>query len=70
MSTSLVSVDSGLAQTEITDATNAGGDAKKLAEANKEMAKAADSLTKGKPDEAIEHYENAWHKAEESIHKL
>jgi hypothetical protein len=67
---SLVAADSVLAQTEITDATNAGGDAKKLADAQKEMAKAADSLAKGKPDEAIGHYKNAWHKAEESVKGL
>jgi nitrous oxidase accessory protein NosD len=66
----LVSADQTLAQTEINDATTAGGDAKKLADAQKEMAKASDSLSKGKYDDAIDHYKNAWHKAEESVHNL
>jgi hypothetical protein len=66
----LVSADQTLAQTEINDATTTGGDAKKLADAQKEMAKASDSLSKGKYDDAIDHYKNAWHKAEESVHNL
>jgi len=67
---SLVSADQTLAQTEINDATSAGGDPKKLAEAQKEMAKASESASKGNYDDAIDHYRNAWNKAEESVHAL
>jgi hypothetical protein len=35
--------------------------------ANKEITEAADELAKSKPDNAIDHYENAWKKAQESM---
>ena len=63
----LVEVDSKLASITITDAAAAGGNPKKLAEANKEMVKAADELAKSKPDNAIDHYQNAWKKAQKSM---
>ena len=65
----LVTIDEALARIAIDEATAAGGDAKKLAEAEKEMAKSASELTKGKEHDAIEQYKNAWKKAKESLEK-
>ena len=60
----LLEADRLLAQTAIDDA--AGGDPKKLAEAEKEMDKATDEIAKGHYDNAIDHYKNAWKKAQEA----
>jgi len=59
----LVAADQLLARTAIDEERAAGGDAKKLADAEKEMEKAADEMAKGHPDKAIQHYEKAWKKA-------
>jgi hypothetical protein len=64
---SLVAADKNLAQTAIDEAGS--GDPKKLDEANKEMGKADDELTKGHEDGAIDHYKNAWKKAMEALKK-
>jgi len=61
----LVEADRIIAQTAIDDKTP-GGNAKKLAEANKEMGKASDELAKDHPDGAIEHYKNAWKQAQQA----
>jgi hypothetical protein len=60
----LLAADQILAQTAIDDA--AGGNAKKLADAAKEMDKAADEIAKGHFDNAIDHYKNAWKRANEA----
>ncbi len=62
----LVRADRLLAQTAIADATAAGGNARKLAQARTEMRKAAAELRKKHPGQAIEHYGNAWEKARQS----
>jgi hypothetical protein len=62
----LLTADSILAQTAIDDMTAAGGDPKKIAEANKEMAKAQDEISKGHFDAAIDHYKNAWKQAQKA----
>jgi trimeric autotransporter adhesin len=62
----LVQVDELLAATAISDGTNAGGDAKKLAGAQDLVTQA---LLAG-PHDAIDDYKNAWHRAEQSVHKL
>lgn len=62
----LVQADLILATTAVNEATAAGGNAKKLAEANKALAKAAALVAAGKPDEAINQYRIAWEKAQES----
>jgi len=62
----LVAVDRALARTAIGEATTSGGRAKKLAEAEKEMQKASKEIAKGHPAQAIEHYGNAWKKAQQA----
>ena len=52
----LVEIDRTLAQIAIEGAT----DHKAVVKANKEMEKAAEELRKGKPNNAIEHYKQAW----------
>jgi hypothetical protein len=64
---SIVSVVQTLALTEIADATAAGGDAHKLADAARELTNAADELAKGHVDQAIDHYKHAWQHAEDSL---
>jgi hypothetical protein len=59
----LLTADRILAQTAIDDMTAAGGDAKKLADAAKEMAKAQEEIGRGHFDAAVDHYKNAWKKA-------
>ncbi len=59
----LVQVDRSLAQVELGEAIAASGNAKKIAEAQGELAKAADELSKGHFDHAIDHYKAAWTKA-------
>lgn len=63
----LVQADQILAQTAVDEATAAGGNAQKLARANKALAKAAALIAAGKPDEAINQYRIAWEKAQESL---
>jgi uncharacterized repeat protein (TIGR01451 family)/uncharacterized repeat protein (TIGR02543 family) len=63
----LVRADRILAQTAIADAAAAGGNGQKLAQARKEMSKAAAELRKRHPSQAIEHYGNAWEKARQSL---
>ena len=63
----LVQADQIIALTAVAEATAAGGNAKKLVEANKALAKAAALLAAGKPDEAINQYRKAWEKAQESL---
>jgi hypothetical protein len=56
--TDLLAADRILTQTEIND--NAGGNANKLATANREMATAQNEINKGHYQNAIDHYKNAW----------
>ena len=63
----LVTIDRRIAQVAIDDATAAGGNAKRLAEAARELAKAGDDLARGRQAEAIEHFASAWAKAVESL---
>jgi uncharacterized repeat protein (TIGR01451 family) len=64
---SLVPADRSLARTAIDEATAAGGDAGILAEAEKQMQKAAEELANGHLPEAIEHFGRAWKKAQRSL---
>jgi hypothetical protein len=64
---SLVAADQALARTAIDEATAAGGDAGILAEAEKQMQKAAEELANGHLPEAIEHSGRAWKKAQRSL---
>ena len=65
----LVTIDMDLATTAITDAMQAGGDGKKLAEATKFLAKAAAADQAGNVDAAIESARQAWQKAQEALKK-
>ena len=58
----LVAADKVLAQTAIDEASD--GDSKEIAKANEEMTKALEEYNKGKCDDAIEHYKNAWKHAQ------
>jgi hypothetical protein len=51
-----------LAELAVSDAVAAGGDAKKIAAAQDEPAKAATELAGGNFPQAIDHYKNAWQK--------
>jgi hypothetical protein len=42
-------------------------DLDKIAQAQQELAKAADEVAAGNFDNAIEHYRNAWKKAEDAL---
>ncbi len=59
----IVQADRVLALVAINDAVARNGDPKKIAEANKELAKGDEELANGKFDEAIEHYRNSWKQA-------
>lgn len=63
----LVQADEIFVQTALADA--ASGDAKKLRDAQSELAKANDALAKGKDAEGIDHLKNAWSHALEAIKK-
>jgi len=65
----LVSADETLAQTAIDDAIAGGGDAKKIAKAEKEMTKAEEELDKGRCDKAIDHFKKAWEHAQKAMGK-
>ena len=57
-----------LAQTQIDQsAATTGSDAKKLADAAKEMAAAQDEIVKGQLPQAIDHYGNAWKNAVDAL---
>jgi hypothetical protein len=62
----IVHVDQILAERAVSDAIAASGDPHKIAEAQKELDKAGEQLARGKFDDAIEHYKQAWHKAMEA----
>ena len=66
----LVHADQILANVAIADATAAGGDAHKLADAQQELVKAAAELAKNHFHESIDHYKAAWRHAEESVHAV
>ena len=59
----LVQVDRALALVAIRDAIAAHDNAKKIAEARKELAKGDSEASRRRPDNAIEHYRNAWRQA-------
>lgn len=59
----VVADDRALATIAIADA--AGGDARKLAEAQKELAKGDSEAARGHANAAIEHYGNAWQQAQQ-----
>ncbi len=63
----LVRADQIIATTAVNEAIAGNGNAKKLALANKALAKAAALVAAGKPDEAINQYRIAWEKAQESL---
>ena len=64
---SLVAADETLARTAIDEAAAAGGDPGILAEAERQMQKAADERANGHVPESIEHYGRAWKKAQEAV---
>jgi endonuclease G len=53
-----------LAQVAISDATNSGVDANKIAQANQELAKGDQKVVDGRYDEAVDKYGNAWSKVQ------
>ena len=57
-----------LAEDALADAIAASGDPHKIADAQDQLARAADDLTAGHFDTAVEHYKQAWKKAEDSVH--
>jgi hypothetical protein len=59
--------DRVLAELAVSDAVAAGGDAKKIADAQGELGKAADALAAGDFPQAIDHYKNAWQKARDAV---
>ena len=63
----LVHADRVLAEVALADAIAASGDPHKLAQAQHELAKAADDAAAGRFDHAIEHYRKAWKKAEKAM---
>jgi hypothetical protein len=63
----LVAADQALARTAIDEAIAAGGDAEKLADAEREMEKASEEIGKGRFGRGIKHYEHAWNKAQKSL---
>jgi hypothetical protein len=63
----LVAADQALARTAIDEAIAAGGDAQKLADADREMEKALEEIGKGRFGRAIKHYEHAWNKAQKAV---
>jgi hypothetical protein len=63
----LVQADQLLAETALADAIAAGGDPAKIAESQKELEKAAAESAKGHFDRAIDHYKNAWQKAQDAM---
>lgn len=56
-----------LAEQAIAAATTAGGNAKQLAKATKEMTKAQQDLANQRPDLAFAHYEEAWQAAQSAL---
>jgi len=66
----LVSVTRTLAQTALDEAIAAGGNAKLIAKAQKEISKALQELAKNQADDAIARYEQAWQYAQEALGKL
>ena len=60
----LVAADRALARAAIDEAIAAGGDAKLLADAEREMVKASEAIGMGRYAQAIRHYERAWSKAQ------
>jgi hypothetical protein len=63
----LVRIDYTLAQTAIDDALSNDGEVKKIAKAEKEMAKALEKIQKGDFDKVIGHYKKAWQHAWEAL---
>ena len=63
----VTSVGRTLAEQAIAAATAAGGNAKQLAKANKEMTKAQQDLATQRPDLAFSHYEDAWQAAQAAL---
>jgi hypothetical protein len=63
----LVAADQALARTAIDEATAAGGNPKKLADAERQMEKASEEIAKGRLARAIKHYEHAWNKAQQAV---
>jgi hypothetical protein len=63
----LVAADQALARTAIDEATAAGGDPRKLADAESQMAKASEEIGNGRLARAITHYGLAWTKAQKAV---
>ena len=57
-----------LAEDAIADAVAASGDPSKIAQAQAELDKAATDLLAGHFDTAVDHYKNAWKKAQDAVH--
>ena len=67
---SMVQADNTLATVAINDASQVSGDdaQKKVAQAQLEMIKAAQAVSSGHYDDAINHYKNAWELAQQAIY--
>jgi hypothetical protein len=57
-----------LAEDALADAVAASGDPQKIAQAQAELDKAASDLLAGHFDTAVDHYKNAWKKAQDAVH--
>src|SRR5438132_658196 len=57
---SILHADRLLATIAVDEAESAGVNPKKIAEDRKELASGDDDADKGQPEEAIDHYRNAW----------
>jgi hypothetical protein len=68
--TMLLDVDEMLAQVQIDDAKDAGGNPAEIALAEAEMAKAQSYRDAGKYTDAIEHYKKAWEHAYKAMDKF
>ena len=64
----LLHADRVLSEVALSDAVAASGDPHRIAQAQRELARAADEVASGRFDDAIKHYRKAWKKAEKATH--
>jgi hypothetical protein len=69
LAANLLEIDRQLAQLAIQQAADAGADAKKLAEAQKNYAQAVQDAARGRDEQAVEGYAAAWKKAQDALKK-
>lgn len=66
----LVKVDRALAQVEVDEATAAGADARRLADASADILEGDRTLVRKDGDDAIRRYKDAWQDAEQALRQL